>query len=286
MLEDSLPNRAHAAVEQSDTLQVKVISYKDYDTANNSPLGEASHLKGETRPPGTASRLLDKLLARTATTQQKLAGMSQSGQVSNQEAATRHPAQLAMVETPSPGAILDRCLAQARKLNLRTDKLSAEVAANQDKASNSEPARNAPWKSRTEKHQTLDATEPATKHQAAQTMALCSSKLSAASSQLSSSSPHASLHAVRSSAVGSTPADLGQQALQVMGGGLEALDAAKDPTLGVPDELVLESLRETAEALFDSKTAEKYMMQAVQTMASQPSPATPGQQALQVTSWC
>jgi hypothetical protein len=168
------------------------------------------HAEGKPAQQGTREilqkrkqQLLDKLRARTTTMKQKLAGMSQSGQVSNLEADTRPTAQLEMVGPPSPGTILDKCLAQAHKLNTRMDKLSAEAAAYQNNASNSEPATNAPWK-RTEKHQTLDATEPATKPQAVQEMAKCSNNLPAASPQLSSSSPHASLNAVRSSAVRST----------------------------------------------------------------------------------
>ena len=43
MLGDSLPDMGHATVEQKDTLQVKVESYKTLDTANYSPLGEAFH---------------------------------------------------------------------------------------------------------------------------------------------------------------------------------------------------------------------------------------------------
>ena len=72
MLGDSLPDMGHATVEQKDTLQVKVESYKTLDTTNYSPLGEAFHPTGKPEPPAegatlsssaTASSLLDKLLA-------------------------------------------------------------------------------------------------------------------------------------------------------------------------------------------------------------------------------
>ena len=141
MLGDSLTDMGHAIVEQKDTLQVKVKSYKTFDTANCSPLGEPRPPAAEgatLSSPATANSLLDKLLAKTATMQQKLAGMTQSGQISHLETATRPPFQLArgtaspLVGTPSPGAILDSCLARACTLNVKMDKLSAEVSARQD----------------------------------------------------------------------------------------------------------------------------------------------------------
>ena len=62
------------------------------------------------------------------------------------------------------------------------------------------------------------------------------------------------------------------QALQVKGGEHEALDAANYSPLGNADELVLDTLRDKAESLFDKQTAENYMKQALQTMATQSSP--------------
>ena len=90
-----------------------------------------------------------------------------------------------LVETPSLGAILDSCLARASTLDLKMDKLSAEVSARRDpshptlpaeadqqggqgssdKASNLELARDTSVTRKAEKHQTFDATEPASKLQ-------------------------------------------------------------------------------------------------------------------------
>ena len=111
----------------------------------------------------------------------------------HQETDTKPPTQLArgtaspLVGTPSPGAILDSCLARARTLHVKMDKLSAEVSARRDprhptlpvdtdqpggqgssdKASNLELARDTSASRTSEKHQTFDGAEPASKLQTA-----------------------------------------------------------------------------------------------------------------------
>ena len=130
-----MPNRAHTTVEQNVSLQVQVTSYKTFDTAFDSLQADSPQKEG---PTAAANRLLDKLLAQTATMHQKLDGLTQSGQVIHQEEATTPSTRLTrgiaspLAETPSPYAILDSCLDQARKLHLKMDKLSAEMTANKD----------------------------------------------------------------------------------------------------------------------------------------------------------
>ena len=63
-----------------------------------------------------ANFLLDKLLARTATLNKKLAGMTQSGQVSRLETPSRLQSSRALAaasrfdEQPNPSVVLDSCL--------------------------------------------------------------------------------------------------------------------------------------------------------------------------------
>lgn len=135
----------------------------------------------------TANSLLDKLLAQAAPMQQILETMttSPSGGAKAEEVVEAKVAR--DKPTGRPGAILDSCLARARTLHIKMDKLSAEVSARRDprhptlpadtdqpggqgssdKASNLELARDTSASRTSEKHQTFDAAEPASKLQTA-----------------------------------------------------------------------------------------------------------------------
>ena len=124
------------------------------------------------------------------TMQQKLemmttspSGGAKAEEVVEAEAARDKP-------TGRPGAILDSCLARARTLHIKMDKLSAEVSARRepghpklpadtdqpggqvssDKASNLELARDTSATRKVEKHQSFVTTEPAAKLQTAGAM--------------------------------------------------------------------------------------------------------------------
>ena len=136
----------------------------------------------------TSKSLLDKLLAQAATMQQKLEMMttSPSGGVKAEEVVEAEAAR--DKPTGRPGAILDSCLARARTLHIKMDKLSAEVSARREpghpklaadtdqpggqgssnKASNLELARDT--LGAVEKHQTFVTTERAAKLQTAGAM--------------------------------------------------------------------------------------------------------------------
>ena len=82
-----------------------------------------------------ANFLLDKLLARTATLNKKLAGMTQSGQVSHLETPSRLQSSRALAaasrfdEQPNPSVVLDSCLNRAHALHGEVDRLAMEVSA-------------------------------------------------------------------------------------------------------------------------------------------------------------
>ena len=125
MLEDTHLNTGLATGKCND-LQVKVEGYNTLDTASHSPLEEP--VPPATLPSSaTATSLLDKLLARTRTVQQKLDMMTNppaKGAMAEEAGVDRSPS------TPAerPGALLDGCLSQAQTLLNKVDKLSAGYA--------------------------------------------------------------------------------------------------------------------------------------------------------------
>ena len=74
--------------------------------------------------PSSATSMLDKLLARSATLQKKLDRMTTS-----QPGRARAGEVFEAVGTNGPSAMLDRCVTRTNALNSKVDKLSTDVAA-------------------------------------------------------------------------------------------------------------------------------------------------------------
>ena len=94
---------------------------------------EASAENDNPSSRSNATFLLDKLLARTATLNKKLVGMSQSGQVSRLETPSRLQSSRALAaaarfdEQPNPSVVLDSCLNRVHALHGEVDRLAMEV---------------------------------------------------------------------------------------------------------------------------------------------------------------